>query len=148
MLVRGGRVKDLPGVRYHIVRGRSTCKASGSQAVALEVRRRSARRRPDAWRRERRRPASAAKEPGWSFAAPANRRQPSKRRKIPMPRRREVPKREILPDRKFGSVDLSKFMNVIMESGQEGVAEAIIYGALDQVEKKSGRIRSRSSWSR
>ena len=27
VLVRGGRVKDLPGVRYHIVRGRSICKA-------------------------------------------------------------------------------------------------------------------------
>ena len=36
-----------------------------------------------------------------------------------MPRRREVPKREILPDPKFGSVDLSKFMNVIMESGKD-----------------------------
>ena len=35
-----------------------------------------------------------------------------------MPRRREVPKRDILPDPKFGSVDLSKFMNVIMESGK------------------------------
>ncbi len=54
-----------------------------------------------------------------------------------MPRRREVPKREILPDPKFGSVDLSKFMNVIMESGKKAVAEAIIYGALDQVEKKA-----------
>jgi small subunit ribosomal protein S7 len=52
-----------------------------------------------------------------------------------MPRRREVPKREILPDPKFGSVDLSKFMNVVMESGKKAVAERIIYGALDQVEK-------------
>jgi len=56
-----------------------------------------------------------------------------------MPRRREVPKREILPDPKFGSVDLSKFMNVVMESGKKAVAERIIYGALDQVEKKSGK---------
>ena len=31
-----------------------------------------------------------------------------------MPRRREVPKRDILPDPKFGSVDLSKFVNVLM----------------------------------
>jgi small subunit ribosomal protein S12 len=51
-----------------------------------------------------------------------------------MPRRREVPKREIRPDPKYGSVDLSKFMNVIMESGKKAVAERIIYGALDQVE--------------
>ena len=27
VLVRGGRVKDLPGVRYHIVRGSLACKA-------------------------------------------------------------------------------------------------------------------------
>jgi small subunit ribosomal protein S7 len=56
-----------------------------------------------------------------------------------MPRRREVPKREILPDPKFGSVDLSKFMNVIMESGKKAVAERIIYGALEHVESKSGK---------
>ena len=56
-----------------------------------------------------------------------------------MPRRREVPKREILPDPKFGSVDLSKFMNVIMESGKKAVAERIIYGALEQIEKKIGK---------
>ena len=54
-----------------------------------------------------------------------------------MPRRREVPKREILPDPKFGSVDLSKFMNVIMESGKKAIAERIIYGALDHVENKA-----------
>ena len=54
-----------------------------------------------------------------------------------MPRRREVPKREILPDPKFGSVDLSKFMNVVMESGKKAVAERIIYGALDQIEQKA-----------
>src|SRR6202008_1725051 len=56
-----------------------------------------------------------------------------------MPRRREVPKRDILPDPKFGSIDLSKFMNVIMESGKKAIAERIIYGALEQVEKKSGK---------
>ena len=56
-----------------------------------------------------------------------------------MPRRREVPKREILPDPKFGSVDLSKFMNVVMESGKKAIAERIIYGALEQVEKKANK---------
>jgi small subunit ribosomal protein S7 len=56
-----------------------------------------------------------------------------------MPRRREVPKREILPDPKYGSVDLSKFMNVVMESGKKAVAERIIYGALEQIETKSGK---------
>ncbi len=56
-----------------------------------------------------------------------------------MPRRREVPKREILPDPKFGNVELSKFMNVIMEGGKKAVAERIIYGALDNMEKKTGK---------
>lgn len=56
-----------------------------------------------------------------------------------MPRRREVPKREILPDPKYGNVELSKFMNVVMESGKKAVAERIIYGALEQIEKRSGK---------
>ena len=56
-----------------------------------------------------------------------------------MPRRREVPKRDILPDPKFGSVELAKFMNVVMLSGNKAVAERIIYGALDQVQTKTGK---------
>ena len=56
-----------------------------------------------------------------------------------MPRRREVPKREILPDPKYGNVELSKFMNVIMEGGKKAVAERIIYGALDHIQQKSGQ---------
>ena len=54
-----------------------------------------------------------------------------------MPRRREVPKREILPDPKFGNVELSKFMNVIMEGDKKTVAERIIYDTLDFIEKKN-----------
>jgi small subunit ribosomal protein S7 len=50
-----------------------------------------------------------------------------------MPRRREVPKREILPDPKFGSEDVSKFINVLMNSGKKSVAERIMYGALEQI---------------
>ena len=56
-----------------------------------------------------------------------------------MPRRREVPKREILPDPKFGNQDVSKFVNVLMTAGKKSVAERILYGALEQVEKKSGK---------
>ena len=50
-----------------------------------------------------------------------------------MPRRREVPKREILPDPKFGNVDVAKFVNVLMLSGKKSVAENIIYGAFEPV---------------
>jgi small subunit ribosomal protein S7 len=56
-----------------------------------------------------------------------------------MPRRREVPKRDILPDPKFGSVELAKFMNVVMLSGKKAVAERIVYGAFDQIQTKSGK---------
>lgn len=56
-----------------------------------------------------------------------------------MPRRREVPKREILPDPKFGSVDVAKFMNIVMLSGKKAVAERIVYGALEEVEAKTGK---------
>jgi len=56
-----------------------------------------------------------------------------------MPRRREVPKREILPDPKFASVDLAKFMNVVMLSGKKAVAERIVYGAFAQIQTKSGK---------
>jgi small subunit ribosomal protein S7 len=56
-----------------------------------------------------------------------------------MPRRREVPKREILPDPKFGSQDVSKFINVIMDSGKKSVAERIVYGAFEAISKKSSK---------
>ena len=56
-----------------------------------------------------------------------------------MPRRREVPKREVLPDPKFGSTELAKFMNVVMLDGKKAVAERIVYGALEQVSKKTGK---------
>ena len=56
-----------------------------------------------------------------------------------MPRRREVPKRDILPDPKFGNQDVSKFINVIMQSGKKAVAERIVYGALDIIAKKGGK---------
>jgi len=56
-----------------------------------------------------------------------------------MPRRREVPKREILPDPKFKSEEVAKFINVLMTRGKNSVAERIMYGALDQIAKKSGK---------
>ncbi|MRX28718.1 30S ribosomal protein S7 [Kangiella sp. HZ709] len=56
-----------------------------------------------------------------------------------MPRRRVVAKREILPDPKFGSEMLAKFINILMLDGKKSVAERIVYGALDiMVEKKAG----------
>ncbi len=56
-----------------------------------------------------------------------------------MPRRREVPKRDILPDPKFGNVDVSKFVNTIMMSGKKSVAERIVYGAFEQIVTNTGK---------
>ena len=54
-----------------------------------------------------------------------------------MPRRRVAAKREILPDPKFNSQVLAKFINHVMESGKKSVAERIVYGALDKVAERS-----------
>ncbi len=53
-----------------------------------------------------------------------------------MPRRREVPKRKLLPDPKFGSQVLTKFVNMVMRDGKRSVAERIMYGALDRIQAK------------
>ncbi len=53
-----------------------------------------------------------------------------------MPRRREVPKRVKLPDPKFGSTQITKFVNMIMKSGKKSVAESIMYNALDTIGSK------------
>ncbi|MGD9387011.1 MAG: 30S ribosomal protein S7 [Gammaproteobacteria bacterium] len=50
-----------------------------------------------------------------------------------MSRRAQAPKRIILPDPVYGSETLSKFMNMVMESGKKSVAEQIVYGAIDQI---------------
>ncbi|MDP1932489.1 MAG: 30S ribosomal protein S7 [Gammaproteobacteria bacterium] len=54
-----------------------------------------------------------------------------------MPRRRVVAKRDIIPDAKYGSKVLAKFMNHVMEDGKKSVAEKIVYGALEVVKKHS-----------
>lgn len=53
-----------------------------------------------------------------------------------MSRRSEAPKREILPDPKYGSVKLAKFINIMMLDGKKAVAERVIYGALDVLKEK------------
>ena len=55
-----------------------------------------------------------------------------------MPRRRVVAKREILPDPKFGSKLLAKFINMVMVDGKKAVAEKILYDALDRMSERAG----------
>jgi small subunit ribosomal protein S7 len=53
-----------------------------------------------------------------------------------MSRRRVIGAREILPDPKYGSEMLAKFVNMVMRDGKKAVAETIIYGALSQIAGK------------
>jgi small subunit ribosomal protein S7 len=53
-----------------------------------------------------------------------------------MSRRHRAERRELLPDPKFGSLTVSRFMNSVMKQGKKSVAESIVYGALDQIEGK------------
>ncbi len=55
-----------------------------------------------------------------------------------MPRRRVAEKREILPDPKYNSKVVSKFVAIIMESGRKATAENICYGAFDIILEKTG----------
>ncbi len=53
-----------------------------------------------------------------------------------MPRKGKVPKRDILPDPKYHSKLISKFVHGIMWEGKKSTAETILYDALDIVGKK------------
>jgi small subunit ribosomal protein S7 len=52
-------------------------------------------------------------------------------------RRRRPVKREVLPDPKYGSKLISKFVNCMMLEGKKGVSETILYKAMDIIEKKT-----------
>ncbi len=54
-----------------------------------------------------------------------------------MPRRREVPKRDVLPDPKYNSKLVAKFMNNVMRRGKKSLAEQIFYGALDLIGQRT-----------
>ncbi|XOZ33257.1 30S ribosomal protein S7 [Halomonadaceae bacterium KBTZ08] len=56
-----------------------------------------------------------------------------------MPRKRIATKREVIPDPKFNSERLAKFINHVMVDGKKAVAERIVYGALDIVAEKNNQ---------
>ena len=53
-----------------------------------------------------------------------------------MPRRREIEKRDILPDPKYNNKLVAKFVNSLLKRGKKSVAESILYGAFDIIEKR------------
>lgn len=54
-----------------------------------------------------------------------------------MPRRRVVAKRDTLPDPRYGSQLLSKFINALMQDGKKSTSERIAYAALDIIRQKT-----------
>ncbi len=54
-------------------------------------------------------------------------------------RRRRAEKRKVLPDPKYKSELISKFINIIMERGKKATAEKIVYSALEDIKKKTGK---------
>ena len=50
-------------------------------------------------------------------------------------RRRAAPKRKVIPDSKYESEIIAKFMNQLMVDGKKSIAESIVYGAFEQLEK-------------
>ena len=55
-----------------------------------------------------------------------------------MSRRRRAVKREIYPDVQFGSRLVGRLVNTVMKRGKRSVAQRIVYGAFDVIEKKTG----------
>jgi small subunit ribosomal protein S7 len=56
-----------------------------------------------------------------------------------MPRRARTYKQRISPDSKFNNVIVSRFTNKVMKKGKKSTAEAIIYGAMDIMEKQESK---------
>lgn len=56
-----------------------------------------------------------------------------------MPRRKAAEKREILPDPKYNSTVITKFINGMLRGGKRSVAERIFYDAVDLIEKRTGQ---------
>ena len=61
-----------------------------------------------------------------------------------MSRRASAPTRTILPDPRFNSLLLAKFVNMVMERGKKSVAEKIVYGAVDRITEKTGKASEQS----
>ena len=54
-----------------------------------------------------------------------------------MPRRRVAAQRVILPDPKYKDESVAKFINTLMLNGKKSIAERVMYGALDQVARRT-----------
>ena len=114
VLIRGGRVKDLPGVRYHIIRG--TLDASGVDG-RKQSRSKYGREEPEA-KGVASQPMRRAEKDSCEVEA----RQPRCRGTT--------------------NVLVTRFINCLMKRGKKSTAERIFYGAMDIIEEKTGPGRA------
>ena len=56
-----------------------------------------------------------------------------------MPRRKKVQKRGLVPDPKYKSTLVAKFINNLMLNGKKSIAESIFYRAMDYIEERTGQ---------
>ncbi len=56
-----------------------------------------------------------------------------------MARRRRAERRLVIPDPRFNSVELSRFINKVMLNGKKTTAQRIVYSALDHIEREAHR---------
>ncbi len=109
VLIRGGRVKDLPGVRYHIVRG-------ALDAAGVNDRKQS-------------RSKYGAKRP----------KAACRQGRFEVSRRNKAVKRPVPPDPRYDSQTVSKFVSNLMYQGKKSTAEQIFYSAMDLIEERTGQ---------
>lgn len=56
-----------------------------------------------------------------------------------MPRRNRAEQREVIPDSRYGSTEVTKFINMLMLDGKKSLAERIFYEAMQSIEMKTGQ---------
>lgn len=56
-----------------------------------------------------------------------------------MPRRNRAEQREVIPDSRYGSTEVTKFINMLMLDGKKSLAERIFYDAMQNIEMKTGQ---------
>src|SRR5699024_7581522 len=114
VLIRGGRVKDLPGVRYHIVRGAlDTAGVEGRQQGRSKY---------------------GEKKPKKQTNIIEMRKGGEEK-----PRKGPVPKRDVMPDPLYNSKLVTRLINQIMIDGKRGKAQKILYKAFELVGERSGQ---------
>jgi small subunit ribosomal protein S7 len=56
-----------------------------------------------------------------------------------MSRRQRAEQREVIPDSRYASTEVTKFINMLMLDGKKSIAEDIFYGAMEQIAEKTGQ---------